>query len=193
MKKGGFVIQYKWEDENMKFNIRGKNVDVTPAIKSYIEEKIGRLDKYLESPSDISASIVVKVRGKEQIIEVTIPVNKIILRGEESHDDLYAAIDLVSDKIERQIRKNKTKLKKRKEKNNFVDFNYEFEIDNDEEKDEKIVKRKSIEMKPMNEEEALLQMDLLGHEFFVFKNTDSECVSILYKRKDGNYGIIDTK
>ena len=177
----------------MKFNIRGKNVDVTPAIKSYIEEKIGRLDKYLESPSDISASIVVKVRGKEQIIEVTIPVNKIILRGEESHDDLYAAIDLVSDKIERQIRKNKTKLKKRKEKNNFVDFNYEFEIDNDEEKDEKIVKRKSIEMKPMNEEEALLQMDLLGHEFFVFKNTDSECVSILYKRKDGNYGIIDTK
>ena len=177
----------------MKFNIRGKNVDVTPAIKSYIEEKIGRLDKYLESPSDVSASIVVKVRGKEQIIEVTIPVNKIILRGEESHDDLYAAIDLVSDKIERQIRKNKTKLKKRKEKNNFVDFNYEFEVNKDEEKDEKIVKRKSIEMKPMNEEEALLQMDLLGHEFFVFKNTDSECVSILYKRKDGNYGIIDTK
>ncbi len=177
----------------MKFNIRGKNVDVTPAIKSYIEEKIGRLDKYLESPSDVSASIVVKVRGKEQIIEVTIPINKIILRGEESHDDLYAAIDLVSDKIERQIRKNKTKLKKRKEKNNFVDFNYEFEVNKDEEKDEKIVKRKSIEMKPMNEEEALLQMDLLGHEFFVFKNTDSECVSILYKRKDGNYGIIDTK
>lgn len=177
----------------MKFNIRGKNVDVTPAIKSYIEEKIGRLDKYLESPSDVSASIVVKVRGKEQIIEVTIPVNKIILRGEESHDDLYAAIDLVSDKIERQIRKNKTKLKKRKEKNNFVDFNYEFEVNKDEEKDEKIVKRKAIEMKPMNEEEALLQMDLLGHEFFVFKNTDSECVSILYKRKDGNYGIIDTK
>ena len=177
----------------MKFNIRGKNVDVTPAIKSYIEEKIGRLDKYLESPSDVSASIVVKVRGKEQIIEVTIPVNKIILRGEESHDDLYAAIDLVSDKIERQIRKNKTKLKKRKEKNNFIDFNYEFEVNKDEEKDEKIVKRKAIEMKPMNEEEALLQMDLLGHEFFVFKNTDSECVSILYKRRDGNYGIIDTK
>ncbi len=177
----------------MKFNIRGKNVDVTPAIKSYIEEKIGRLDKYLESPSDVFASVVAKVRGKEQIIEVTIPVNKIIIRGEESHDDLYAAIDLVSDKIERQIRKNKTKLKKRKEKNNFVDFNYEFEINKDEEKDEKIVKRKSIEMKPMNEEEALLQMDLLGHEFFVFKNTDSECVSVLYKRKDGNYGIIDTK
>lgn len=177
----------------MKFNIRGKNVDVTPAIKSYIEEKIGRLDKYLESPSDVSASIVVKVRGKEQIIEVTIQVNKIILRGEESHDDLYAAIDLVSDKIERQIRKNKTKLKKRKEKNNFIDFNYEFEVNKDEEKDEKIVKRKAIEMKPMNEEEALLQMDLLGHEFFVFKNTDSECVSVLYKRKDGNYGIIDTK
>lgn len=177
----------------MKFNIRGKNMDVTPAIKSYIEEKIGRLDKYLESPSDISASIVIKVRGKEQIIEVTIPINKIILRGEESHNDLYAAIDLVSDKMERQIRKNKTKLKKRKEKNELVDFNYEFEVSNDEEVEEAIVKRKFVEMKPMNEEEALLQMDLLGHEFFVFKNTDEECVSVLYKRKDGNYGIIDTK
>lgn len=177
----------------MKFNIRGKNMDVTPAIKGYIEEKIGRLDKYLESPSDVSANIVIKVRGKEQIIEVTMPINKIILRGEESHNDLYAAIDLVSDKIERQIRKNKTKLKKRKEKNNYVDFNYEFEVEKDEEQEEKIVKRKSIEMKPMNEDEALLQMDLLGHEFFVFKNTDEDCVSVLYKRKDGNYGIIDTK
>lgn len=177
----------------MKFNIRGKNMDVTPAIKSYIEEKIGRLDKYLESPSDVTANIVIKVRGNEQIIEVTVPISKIILRGEESHNDLYAAIDLVSDKMERQIRKNKTRLKKRKDKNEIIDFNYDFEVSKDEDVEEVIVKRKTIDMKPMNEEEALLQMDLLGHEFFVFKNTDSECVSVLYKRKDGNYGIIDAK
>lgn len=177
----------------MKFNIRGNKIDVTPAIKSYIEEKIGRLDKYLENPNDITANVVIKVRGKEQIVEVTIPVHKVILRGEESQIDLYAAIDIVSDKMERQIRKNKTKLKKQKDKNNYIDFNMNFESSKDENEDTIIVKRKSIEMKPMNEEEALLQMELLGHEFFVFKNIDTDNVSILYRRKDGDYGLIDTK
>lgn len=177
----------------MKFNIHGNKIDVTPAIKSYIEEKIGRLDKYFESPDGITANVVIKVRGNDQIVEVTIPIHKIILRGEESHSDLYAAIDIVSDKIERQIRKNKTKLKKHKEKNQIIDFNMNFETSNDELENLSIVKRKQIEMKPMDEEEAILQMELLGHEFFVFNNTDAECVSILYRRKDGNYGIIDTK
>ena len=177
----------------MKFNIRGKNVDVTPAIKSYIEEKIGRLDKYLESPSDVSASIVVKVRGKEQIIEVNIPVNKIILRGEESHDDLYAAIDLVSDKLERQIRKNKTKMKRSTQKDSVMSFNLAFEEIPGEEDNKSIVKRKEIEMKPMSEEEAILQMELVDHDFYVFKDIKTEQVSIIYKRKDNNYGIIETK
>lgn len=177
----------------MKFNIRGNKIDVTPAIKSYIEEKIGRLDKYLEDPEGVTASVVIKVRGNEQIVEVTIPIRKIILRGEEAHKDLYASIDKVSDKMERQIRKNKTKLKKQRDVNNYVDFNIDFESEKGEVEEINIVKRKVIEMKPMSEEEAILQMELLGHEFFVFNNLDAETVSILYKRKDGNYGIIDTK
>ena len=177
----------------MKLNIHGNKIEVTPAIKSYIEEKIGKLDKYLEKPSDITGNVVIKVKGNDQIVEVTIPIHKIILRGEETHKDLYAAIDIVSEKLERQIRKNKTKIKKHKEKTGNVIFNMDFEIPNEELDDSKIVKRKEIEMKPMNEEEAVLQMELLGHEFFVFKNTDSECISVLYRRKDGNYGIIDTK
>lgn len=175
----------------MKFNIRGNKIDVTPAIKSYIEEKIGRLDKYFENPQDVSATVVIRVRGNEQIVEVTIPVRKGILRGEQSHSDLYAAIDVVSDKMERQIRKNKTKLKK--QKSNFVEFNMDFETEKDENEESAVVKRKTIEMKPMSEEEAILQMELIGHEFFVFKDVENETVSILYKRKDGDYGIIETK
>lgn len=175
----------------MKFNIHGNKLEATPAIKSYIEEKIGRLDKYFENPQNICATVVIKLRGKEQIVEVTIPIQKGVLRGEQSHDDLYAAIDLVSDKMERQIRKNKTKLKK--QKNSFADFNIDFEIDNNESEDRIVVKRKTLEMKPMSEEEAILQMELLGHEFFVFKNIESNNTSVLYRRKDGDYGIIETK
>ena len=115
-----------------------------------------------------------------------------ILRAEESHSDLYAAIDIVSDKIERQIRKNKTRMNKRTSKGEDLGFDLSFdEMKEDEESN--IVKRKEIEMKPMSEEEAILQMNLIGHEFFVFKNVESGEVDVLYKRKDGNYGIIETK
>ena len=125
-------------------------------------------------------------------MEVTIPIQKMILRAEESHSDLYAAIDIVSDKIERQIRKNKTRMNKRTSKGEDLGFDLSFdEMKEDEESN--IVKRKEIEMKPMSEEEAILQMNLIGHEFFVFKNVESGEVDVLYKRKDGNYGIIETK
>lgn len=175
----------------MKFNIHGKKMEVTEPIKNYIEAKIGKLDKYFDNPDEITATVVVKVRGIEQIVETTIPTKTVILRGEESHKDLYAAIDLVSEKIERQIRKNKTKMKKAI-KNSIVDFNFDFETDIKEEED-KIVKRKKIETKPMSEEEAILQMNLLDHSFFVFKNSNGDSIDIIYKRKDGNYGIIETE
>ena len=174
----------------MKFNIRGKNVEVTPAIKNYIEEKIGKLDKYFESADNITANVLARVRGKDQIVEVTIPVRKIILRCEVSHKDLYAAIDLVSDKIERQIRKNKTRIHQRKIKDVNIDFNLEFESDIEEE-NKTIVRRKTLEMKPMSEEEAILQMDLLGHEFFIFTDEEIGKNCVLYRRKDGDYGIIE--
>ncbi len=175
----------------MKFNIRGNKVTITEPIKKYIEEKIGKLDKYLENPDNVTANTLVRVNGREQIIEVTIPVSKLILRGEESHNDLYAAIDLVSDKLERQLNKNKSRMKS---KGNHKNLGFKFDyIESEEEEKDIIVKRKTIEMKPMSEEEAILQMNLLGHEFFVFDDSKTGEISILYRRKDGNYGIITTK
>ena len=176
----------------MKFNIHGKKVEVTDSIKNYIEEKIGKLDKYFENPDDITATVVIRINGIEQIVEVTIPIQKIVVRGEERHDDLYAAIDLVVDKLERQIRKNKTRMQKRVSKETIIGFDLNYESVPEEE-EQVIVKRKQIEMKPMSEEEAMLQMELVGHEFFVFRNVSSGDVDVLYKRKDGNYGIIETK
>lgn len=176
----------------MKFNIHGKKVEVTEPIKKYIEEKIGRLDKYLESPEDVTATVVVRIRGIEQIVEVTMPIRKVILRAEESHNDLYAAIDIVSEKLERQIRKNKTRMSRRNTKGESLGFNLAFEEPKEEE-EATIVKRKEVEMKPMSEEEAILQMGLLGHDFFVFLNVETNTVDVLYKRKDGNYGIMITK
>ncbi len=177
----------------MKFNIRGNKLEVTESIKNYVEEKIGKLNKYFENPDEVTANVVLRVHGIDQIVEVTIPAKKVILRAEDRNKDLYAAIDLVVEKLERQIRKNKTKMNKKAMKNTFIDFNMSFEVEPSEEDDRKIVKRKEIEMKPMSEEEAILQMELLGHEFFVFKNVEDEDICILYRRKDGDYGIIETK
>lgn len=178
----------------MKLNIRGDKLVVTDSIKTYIEDKLNKLNKYFDN-DDIEAKIVIKVANNKEIIEVTIPTNKYTLRAEERHEDLYAAIDLVVDKLERQIRKNKTKLNDRYKKESFMDFNFDFieEFENDKEEEELIVKRKSIDIKPMDEDEAILQMELLNHDFFVFKNLDEECISVLYKRKDGKFGIINSK
>ena len=176
----------------MEINLRGEKITVTDAIREYVTEKFERLNKYFENPEEIKAYVNVKVENLEQIIEVTIPTTKFTLRAEERHNDLYAAIDLVVDKLERQIRKNKTRIKKQY-KVNDIELNLDFEVEKNEEEDKKIVKRKDIEMKPMDEEEAILQSELLDHDFFVFKNVNEECVSVLYKRKDGKYGIINVK
>ena len=175
----------------MKFNIRGDKLVVTDAISDYVKLKIGKLDKYFKD-ENIESNIVVKVRGNRQIIEVTIFMDNFILRSEEEHDDLYAAIDLVIDKLERQIRKNKTKLKNQNINNKYKQFNFEYETLVEEEEDNKIVKRKTISTKPMDEEEAILEMELLGHSFFVYKDRNNNSINVIYKRKDGNYGIIET-
>ncbi len=175
----------------MKFNIRGQKITVTKAIKSYVEEKIGKLDKYFSNPDDLTANILVKVRGNDQIVEVTIPTKIVVLRAEEANDDLYASIDLVLSKLERQIRKNKTKMLSKPNKGNFDAFNLDF--DAIKEKNNKIVKRKTLDTKPMSEEEAILQMELVDHPFFIFRNSKNDNIDVVYKRKDGNYGIIQTK
>ena len=173
----------------MRIDIRGDKVKITEAIKSQIEEKLGKLDQYFENPEELKAYVVVRVRNKEQIIEVTIPTPKFTLRAETSEEDLYTAIDLTIDKLERQIRKNKTKM--RRKFKDVLQYEMMMDITKDEE-ESSIVKRKAIELRPMDEEEAILQMELVDHDFFVFKNVDTESVSVLYKRKDGSYGIINT-
>lgn len=175
----------------MKINTRGDKLLVTEGIKSHIDSKLKKLEKYFDNHDELSANVLVRVTGRNQTIEVTIPTNHFTLRAEEAHDDLYAAVDLVVDKLERQIRKNKTRIEKRSKKDKFKEINYDFNIEIDEEDNNKIVKRKTLDMKPMSEEEAILQMNLLGHVFFIFKNIDNENICLLYKRNDGNYGIIE--
>lgn len=176
----------------MKLNLRGDKVEITPAIQDYLLNKLAKLNKYFVNADDITAKVVIKVRGYVQIIEVTINTGSFILRCEQEHEDLYAAIDLIVDKLERQVRKNKTRILSKQTRESVASF--EFPADTvEEEVENRIIKRKNFEVKPMDEEEAMLQLDLLGHDFFVFHNTDTDSVCILYKRKDGFYGIIDTK
>ena len=171
----------------MEIIIRGDNVKITSAMKSYIEEKLTKLDKYLEDSSNVRAKVIVKVTKDSQNVEVTIPLKSYILRSEEAKDDFYAAVDKTIDKLERQIRKNKTRLMSKKV-NNSREFALE-EIKPVKE-DKKIVKRKSVEVKPMNEEEAILQMELLGHDFFMYKDADTGKAAVVYKRKDKDYGLL---
>lgn len=175
----------------MRYNIRGSKMEVTDSIRNYIEEKLGKLDKYFENPDEITASVLVRESGINDKVEVTIPIKTTILRAEVSTKDLYEAIDLVVEKLERQIRKNKTRLNKIN-KESIVAF-IDFEITEEEKKEESVVKRKTVEMKPMSEEEAILQMNLIGHDFFIFKNSATDEVSVLYRRNDEQYGIIDVK
>ncbi len=171
----------------MKYTVRGNKMEVTEAIKDYVMDKLSKLDKYFDNAEDVDAKIQFSVRGREQKVEVTINSSNYDLRAEVSHSDMYAAIDLAVDKLEGQIRKFKTKLLS-KEK---VQMIYDDFIEDDEELEE-IVRRKKVYLKPMDEEEAITQMELLGHTFFVFKNIDTNEVNVLYKRLDGAYGIIET-
>jgi len=176
----------------MKYDIRGDKLVVTNAIKEYTEEKVSKIEKYLASSDELIARIVVSVKGKDQKVEVTIPTKNLTLRAEEKNNDLYAAIDLVVEKLERQIIKNKTKMLSKNIKNKVSEFILT-DIESDEDEDEVIVKRKQLDTKPMSEEEAILQMNMLGHDFFIFKNDKTFGVSVLYRRKDGDYGLIETK
>lgn len=174
----------------MELVIRGSKMKVTDAMKSYIEEKLGKLEKYLEDSADIRATVVIKVKGHNQIVEITIPLKSFILRSEESQEDFYAAVDKTVDKLERQIRKNKTRLMSKNTKT--YDFSFS-EIEDYEEETENVIKRKKVEVKPMDEEEAIIQMELLNHQFYMYKDSNTGSYSVVYKRKDGGYGIIESE
>ena len=171
----------------MEYIIRGDN---TTSIKEYIESKLDKLSKYLDT-DNLRATIVTKKEGRNQKIEVTIPTDSFTLRNESVNEDLYAAIDNVVDKLERQIRKNKDKINKKHNKKVIEDF--ELILEDEFTEEEKVVKRKNLELKPIDEEEAIIEMEMLGHNFFVYKDSDSGKICVLYKRKSGNYGIIETK
>ncbi len=177
----------------MEIIIHGDKLKITDAMKDYIEEKLAKLDKYLEDSSNIRANVIVKVKGHEQRVEITIPLKTFILRSEETQEDFYAAVDKTIDKLERQIRKNKTRLMSKQTKHSY-DFNFESIKASKEDKEEKkIIRRKLVEVKPMDEEEAILQMELLGHEFYMYKDAETDKPAVVYKRKDGNYGLLEAE
>lgn len=175
----------------MKINITGKNMEVTDALKDVTYKKIGKLDKYFDQ--DVIAYVTLSVEKNRQIIEVTIDLPGTILRAEEYTDDMYASIDKAVDVLERQMRKYKTKLQKRYQNTDTIRFENIKPLtqENNTEEKPKIVKTKRFPMKPMHKEEALLQMELLGHNFFMFRNGETDEVNVVYKRKDGNYGLIE--
>lgn len=172
----------------MKIIIIGKNIDVTEGLKAAVQDKIGKLDKYF-SP-DTTAKVTLSVEKERQKIEVTIPVKGNIIRSEQFSDDMYVSIDLVQEIIERQLKKYKNKLVDKQQ--NMASFSRAFvEKNYDEEEEIKIVRTKQFDIKPMYPEDACVQMELLGHDFYVFCNAETDQVNVVYKRKGNTYGLIE--
>ncbi len=173
----------------MAITVRGKNIEVTPALRDYVEKRVNKVTKYFSEVGDIHAALTVE-KG-QHIVEVTVPVNGILLRAQEMTEDMYTSIDLVVDKIERQIRKYKTKLMKRFRNAENANFRSELVQEHSQPvEDERIIKTKRFPIKPMTAEEAIMQMNLIHHDFFVYFDGDEEAVSVVYRRKDGDYGLI---
>ena len=173
----------------MRYIISGKNLDITEGLRSAVTDKLGKLERYFTPDTEVHVTL--SVEKERQKIEVTIPVKGNIIRSEQSSTDMYVSIDLVEEVIERQLRKYKNKLvAKNQEGNNFSKTLFETEesIEDDE---VKIVRTKRFGIKPMYPEDACVQMELLGHNFFVFFNAENEEVNVVYKRKDGSFGLIE--
>ena len=174
----------------MNFIISGKNIDVTQGLKSCIEQKLGKLERYFTPETEIIVTL--SVEKERQKIEVTIPVKGHIIRSEQSSNDMYVSIDLVEEVIERQLRKYKNKLVARnQEGSNFKQEFFESEDTSSEDDEIKIIRTKRFGIKPMFPEDACIQMDLLGHDFYVFFNAETEEVNVVYKRKNGTFGLIE--
>ena len=174
----------------MQYIITGRNIDITEGLRSAVHEKIGKLERYFSPATEVHVTL--SVEKDRQKIEVTIPVKGSIIRSEQVSNDMYVSIDLVEEIIERQIRRYKKKLIDKKQA--AIAFSQAFIEDEEDtayEDDIQIVKTKKFAMKPVNPEEACLQMEMLGHNFFVFLNSETEQVNVVYKRKNGTYGLIE--
>ncbi len=172
----------------MRFIITGRNIDVTEGLKSAVEEKLGKLDRFFAPETEVNVTL--SVEKERQKIEVTIPVKGNIIRSEQVSSDMYVSIDLVEEVIERQLKKYKNKIVSKQQ--NVAAFAQEFvDKDYDDEDDVKIIRTKRFGIKPMDPEEACVQMELLGHNFYVFFNSETEEVNVVYKRKGNTYGLIE--
>ncbi|MEY8337916.1 ribosome-associated translation inhibitor RaiA [Lachnospiraceae bacterium 62-35] len=172
----------------MRYVITGRNIEVTPALKAAVEDKIGKLERYFTPDTEVIVTL--SVQKERQKIEITIPMKGNIIRAEESSSDMYVSIDLVEEIIERQIKKYKKKLIDKKQ--SALSFSDAFmEEENEIDEDVRIVKTKRFGIKPMDPEEACVQMELLGHSFYVFLNSETDEVNVVYKRKGSTYGLIE--
>ena len=179
----------------LKINVRGENIEVTGAIREYVEKRLAKLEKFFDNTADSTAHVNLKVYSdKTAKVEVTIPLPYLVLRAEETSPDMYASIDLVTDKLERQIRKYKTKVNRKSCEKGFKNFEFAPVADEKEEVEDKkfeIVRTKRLSLKPMDSEEAVLQMDMLGHDFFIYEDAENGGINIVYRRRDGRYGLIE--
>lgn len=183
----------------MKYNVRGQRMEVTEALRDYVEKKLTRLERYFEAPPQSDVNVTLSVTKGQQAVEVTIPMPGFVLRAEEKRDDMYASIDFVVDKLERQIRKHKTKINRnfRHPGSARALFKEDFGSGNistlarDEEDDLELVRTKKFSLKPMDVEEAILRMNMVGHNFFVFNNSANKEISVVYRRHDGKYGLLE--
>jgi len=176
----------------MKIIFKGKHIEVTDAIRNYIEKKLSKIERHFDHILEVIVTL--SVEKSRQIVEVTLQTNRALIRAEEETDDMYTSIDKVADKLERQIKKYKEKYfqKPYPGTEKIVLANKEIDVEDSEpDKIAKIVKTKRFAIKPMSVEEAAMQMDLLGHNFFVFANDNTNKVNVLYKRRDGNFGLIE--
>lgn len=173
----------------MEVTVRGKNLDVTPALRDYVQKKLGKLDRYVGPGFQAQVTLEVE-RGRHQV-EVTVPLDGFLLRGVERTDDMYASMDLVLDKLERQIEKYRAKLARRFRQAGSKVPPYWSEGVAEEGGGEPLLRHKRFPLKPMDVDEAILQMNLLGHDFFVFTNAMTEQVNVVYRRRSGDYGLIE--
>lgn len=172
----------------MKYSFIGKNIAVTAKLKERSESKLGKLQKFFKEDTEVF--VTMGIQRNLQIFEVTIPYGGVVFRAETSSEDMFASIDKAVDILERQIRKNKTRLERRLRENAFDPGNF-LTDDVDEEKDFRVIKAKRFSTKPMDVEEAILQMNLLGHSFFVFVNASTQETNVVYRRNDDDYGLIE--
>ena len=179
----------------IKYSIRGENLEVTEALRDYVVSKLEKIEKYFQADQELDARVNLKVyREKTAKVEVTIPLGSITLRAEDVSQDMYGSIDLVTDKIERQIRKNKTKIeRKNRNKKSTSQLFTDAVIEEVEAAPAKVVRSKQIDLKPMDLEEALLQMDLLGHDFFIYTDVEDSTTNVLYRREDGDVGLLEVR